>query len=77
MKTLDQILICPSGVIRGFRKNTRLLSRLREIGLLPGTRVRLYMPAPLRDPVALYVNSAVFAVRRKALADIEYDCEES
>lgn len=75
-KTLNEILHCPEGVITGFARETRLTRRLREVGLTPGASVKMYMPAPLGDPVAVSVENSVFAVRKKDLLDIEYaPCE--
>lgn len=43
---------------RGFRR------RLMELGLVPGTRVRLLNIAPLRDPLEIEVRGCRLSIRR-------------
>jgi len=42
----------------------RVSRRLMEMGLLPGTRVRLIREAPLGDPLELKVRGYALSVRR-------------
>lgn len=44
---------------RAFRR------RLMELGLVPGTRVRLVGVAPLGDPLELLVRGASLSIRKK------------
>ncbi len=39
------------------------LTRLRELGLVPGTRVRLVRRAPLGDPIEISVRGSRIAMR--------------
>lgn len=39
------------------------LTRLRELGLLPGTRVQFVRRAPLGDPVEISVRGALLSLR--------------
>jgi len=56
----------------------RVLSRrLMEMGLLPGTRVRLVRVAPLGDPIELRVRNYSLSVRRAEAAKIGVNPEES
>ena len=48
-----------------------------EMGLLPGTRVRLVRVAPLGDPIELRVRNYSLSVRRAEAAKIAVNPEES
>jgi len=48
----------------------RLSRRLMEMGLLPGTRVRVIRVAPLGDPIELRVRHYSLSVRRAEAAKI-------
>lgn len=48
----------------------RLSRRLMEMGLLPGTRVRIVRVAPLGDPIELRVRNYSLSVRRAEAAKI-------
>ena len=48
----------------------RLSRRVMEMGLLPGTRVRVVRVAPLRDPIELRVRNYSLSVRRAEAAKI-------
>lgn len=49
------------------------LTRLREMGLLPGTRVQFVRRAPLGDPVEICVRGALLSLRDREAALIEVD----
>ncbi len=49
------------------------LTRLREMGLLPGTRLQFVRRAPLGDPVEICVRGALLSLRDKEAALIEVD----
>jgi Fe2+ transport system protein FeoA len=40
------------------------ITRLRELGLVPGTKVRLVRRAPLGDPIEVAVRGSRLAMRR-------------
>jgi Fe2+ transport system protein FeoA len=48
----------------------RLSRRLMEMGLLPGTQVRVVRVAPLGDPIELRVRNYSLSVRRAEAAKI-------
>jgi len=48
----------------------RLSRRLMEMGLLPGTHVRVVRVAPLGDPIELRVRNYSLSVRRAEAAKI-------
>jgi len=48
----------------------RLSRRLMEMGLLPGTRVRVVRVAPLGDPIELRIRNYSLSLRRDEAAKI-------
>ena len=48
----------------------RISRRLMEMGLLPGTEVRVVRVAPLGDPIELRVRNYSLSVRRAEAANI-------
>lgn len=49
------------------------LTRLRELGVLPGTKVTLVRRAPLGDPIELKIRGALLAVRFAEASQIEVE----
>jgi ferrous iron transport protein A len=47
------------------------ITRLRELGLVPGTRVRLVRRAPLGDPIEISVRGSRLAMRRSEAQHIK------
>jgi ferrous iron transport protein A len=52
---LRNMKVKQSGVIRSVKVDGDLGRRIREMGLVPGTRIRVNGHAPLKDPVSLRV----------------------
>ena len=53
---------------------TRFL-RMREMGLLPGTRVKLIRAAPLGDPLEIEVRGYHLSLRRDEAAQITVEIQ--
>ena len=53
----------------------RLSRRLMEMGLLPGTRVRVVRAAPLGDPIELRLRNYSLSVRRAEATKIAVTLE--
>lgn len=51
------------GVIAELPEGIPSLTRIRELGLLPGTRVQFVRRAPLGDPVEISVRGALLSLR--------------
>ncbi len=47
------------------------MMRLRELGLLPGTRIQLVRRAPLGDPMEISVRGSLLSLRRREADLIE------
>ena len=61
---LSQLAIGASAVVREFPKNSPAFVRLREMGLLVGTRVTLIRTAPLGDPLEIKVRGYHLTLRK-------------
>jgi Fe2+ transport system protein FeoA len=53
------------------------ITRLRELGLVPGTRIRLVRRAPLGDPLEVAVRGSRLAIRRSEARHIQILSEEA
>lgn len=62
--TLAQLAVGASAVIREFPKSGAAFVRLREMGLLVGTRVTLVRAAPLGDPLEIKVRGYHLTLRK-------------
>ncbi|MGR0482802.1 MAG: FeoA family protein [Candidatus Electronema sp. V4] len=60
-----------SGLIAAVRINGPLGQRLREMGLVPGTKITVAGRAPLYDPVMLRVCGQTLTLRNKEADHIE------
>jgi ferrous iron transport protein A len=52
-----------SGIISSIKAGGELGLRIREMGLVPGTKITIQGRAPLNDPVALRVMGGVLTLR--------------
>jgi ferrous iron transport protein A len=59
------------GIIRTVKANGEMGRRLRDMGLVPGTEIKIKGRAPLKDPVALRVMGFTLTLRNN-----EADCIE-
>ena len=55
----------------------RISRRLMEMGLLPGTPVRVVRVAPLGDPIELWVRNYALSLRRAEASNIAVSSEET
>ena len=61
---LSTLAIGETALIRDYPKTGAAFTRLREMGLLPGTPVTLVRTAPLGDPLEIKVRGYSLTVRR-------------
>ena len=64
------------GMIASIQVTGDLGMRLRDMGLVPGTEIRIQGRAPLYDPVALRVRGATLTLRNSEADYIEVEVEE-
>ena len=60
---LSELPAGTSGVVRVIPSGS-VMARLREMGLLVGTRVQIVRRAPLGDPIEIEVRGSLLSVRR-------------
>lgn len=61
---LSELAVGASAVVREFPKAGSAFVRLREMGLLAGTRVTLVRTAPLGDPLEIKVRGYHLTLRK-------------
>lgn len=62
-----------SGIIRAVRATGEMGRRLRDMGLVPGTEIKIKGRAPLRDPVALRVMGFTLTLRNNEADHIKVE----
>jgi ferrous iron transport protein A len=61
---LSELAVGATAVVREFPKSGSAFVRLREMGLLAGTRVTLVRTAPLGDPLEIKVRGYHLTLRK-------------
>ena len=61
-KTVADLRVGESGVIKGFQNSTITL-KLLEMGFLPGSLVKLNYKAPLGDPISVRISGYNVSIR--------------
>lgn len=61
---LSELTIGASAVVREFPKSGSAFVRLREMGVLAGTRITLIRTAPLGDPLEIKVRGYNLTLRK-------------
>jgi len=64
-----------SGTIAAIRVNGELGRRIRDMGLVPGTPIKIQGRAPLYDPVAIRVMGFTLTLRNNEADFIEINVE--
>lgn len=73
MKALNKLRTGEEGVVCN---NELCAERLRDIGLVRGTRVRCLMRSPLGDPAAYLIRGALIAIRDEDASWVEVESGE-
>jgi Fe2+ transport system protein FeoA len=68
---LAQLPAGSSATLKAYPQAGAAFTRLREMGLLPGTRVTLVRVAPLGDPIEIQVRGYRLSLRKAEAAQIE------
>lgn len=74
MNKCSQLCCLPVGntaVISAVPTGIESLTRLRELGLVPGTKVRMVRKAPLGDPMEISLRGSRLAMRLREAIQIE------
>ena len=72
---LRQMQVNQSGTIKAVKANGELGRRIRDMGLVPGTDVKVQGRAPLYDPVALRVRGFTLTLRNQEADHIEVEVD--
>ena len=64
-----------SGIIKSVNAGGELGRRIRDMGLVPGTEIKVQGRAPLYDPVALRVMGATLTLRNNEADYIEVEVD--
>ena len=65
-----------SGVITSITAEGELGRRIRDMGLVPGTRITVQGRAPLKDPVALRLMGFTLTLRNSEADFIDVEVDE-
>jgi ferrous iron transport protein A len=65
-----------SGTISRIKANGQLGRRIRDMGLVPGTKIKVHGRAPLYDPVALRLMGFTLTLRNNEADYIEVEVDE-
>ena len=76
-RTLAELPIGQSGVVRALRVQGLERRRMMDLGLTPGVRVTAEFRSPLGDPVSYRVRGALIALRRGQAQQIEIDMADN
>jgi ferrous iron transport protein A len=71
--TLAEVPIGGRATVRGVAGARGFRRRLLEMGLVPGTEVRVVTVAPLGDPLQIAVRGGQWSLRRAEAAQIEVE----
>jgi ferrous iron transport protein A len=64
-----------SATIKAVKANGEMGRRIRDMGLIPGTKIKIQGRAPLKDPVALRVMGFTLTLRNSEADFIEVEVE--
>ena len=64
-----------SATITAVKANGEMGRRIRDMGLIPGTKIKIQGRAPLRDPVALRLMGFTLTLRNSETDFIEVEAE--
>ncbi len=68
---LSKLPIGVGAVVESLPTGRSGLTRLRELGLVPGTPVRVVRRAPLGEPIEIYLRGSHVAMRNHEAAEIQ------
>ena len=71
--SLAEIPLGKAAIVRDVAGARAFRRRLLEMGLVPGTEVRIVTIAPLGDPLRIEVRGGQWSIRKREAAQIEVD----
>lgn len=76
LKTLDQLAIGETGLIKRVEGEGRLRRRLLDMGVTPNTTIYLRKKAPFGDPLEITIRGYELSLRKSEAALIVLEVEE-
>lgn len=70
---LAGLAIGATGRVVALPKGIPAMTRLRELGLLPGTKIQLIRKAPLGDPLEISIRGSLLSLRKSEAEQIEIE----
>ena len=74
--SMRQMRTNQNGSIIQVKANGELGRRIRDMGLVPGTEIKIQGRAPLKDPVALRVKGFTLTLRNKEADFIDVEVKQ-
>ncbi len=74
---LSELSVGASAVVREYPKTGNAALRLREMGLLVGTSIKLVRLAPFGDPIEIKVRGYHLTLRKSEAAEVVVEVLES
>lgn len=74
--TLDRLRKGQQAIVTRVKSRGPERRRLLDLGLLPGTEIRVEMGNPLGDPIAYQVRGSVIALRNAQARNVEITIQE-
>lgn len=68
--TLAELPVGAEAIVQAMPKGRSGLTRLREMGIVPGTRIRVTRRAPLGEPIEISVRGSCLSMRNHEAAHI-------
>lgn len=68
--TLAELPVGTDAIVQAMPTGRPALTRLRELGIVPGTRVRVTRRAPLGEPIEISVRGSCLSMRNHEAAHI-------
>jgi len=73
VRSLDGLAVGQEAIVKGFRLPRPMTRRLLELGLMPGTRVRVVRHAPMGDPIELRLRNYSLSIGRGEASRIDVE----
>jgi len=73
---LRQMKVNQSGTVVAIKARGELGRRIRDMGLVPGTEIKVQGKAPLNDPVALRIMGFTLSLRNSEADHIDVEVNE-
>lgn len=75
--SLPELPLKKAAVVEVVEGDRAFRRRIMEMGLVPGTRVRLVAVAPMGDPMTLELRSSRVSIRRREASQVRVRLERS